>query len=399
MPQADPVPLRIAFVSHHDHRKRDAWSGTVHYMARALERQAREVVFLSPIRSPWEPLLEKGAEALRRLTRGRFVVSPHHTWVLSRAYGRRIEAGLRRLRPDLVVAPAASTELASLRTDVPVVYTSDATVRRILDYYPQFSNVLEGSIRRMEAMERAAIRTAALLTYPSPWAAESAVEHYGADPARIVRLSYGANLDTVPTAEEALGRRLALRRASDRCRLLFIGKEWERKGGPLAVEALRALRASGVDAELAVVGARPAGLEGEPGLRLEGFLSKSDPAQAKRFRDLLLESSFFFVPTRQECYGVVFCEAAAHGMPVVTTATGGTPGAVVEGESGFLLPPEAEGAAYAERIRAVFSDPDTYERQVRLARAAYDRELNWDAWARGVLEAALGKGLAGARSS
>ena len=74
------------------------------------------------------------------------------------------------------------------------------------------------------------------------------------------------------------------------------------------------------------------------------------------------------------------CEANAFGLPVIATATGGTPEVVKDGENGFLLPFTARGDAYAEIIKELFHDEQRYSTFVQSSRAAFDNRLNWDAW-------------------
>jgi glycogen(starch) synthase len=60
-------------------------------------------------------------------------------------------------------------------------------------------------------------------------------------------------------------------------------------------------------------------------------------------------SNLFAHPTLYEGSSLVTLEAMAHGLPVVASAAGGIPDKVVEGESGFLVPP-GDSAALAARI-------------------------------------------------
>src|SRR5436190_335365 len=82
--------------------------------------------------------------------------------------------------------------------------------------------------------------------------------------------------------------------------------------------------------------------------------------QRRQLEKLFETSDFLLLPTRSECYGMVFCEASAYGLPSITTDTGGISGAVKDGENGFMLPLSARGQEYAEAIAKVYLDDQLY---------------------------------------
>jgi glycosyltransferase involved in cell wall biosynthesis len=79
---------------------------------------------------------------------------------------------------------------------------------------------------------------------------------------------------------------------------------------------------------------------------------------------------------------MVFCEAAAFGLPVIATNTGGSGETVKEGVSGHLLSPEARGDQYAKLIKEIYSDKVRYDTLVHSARNRFEKYLNWDVWAK-----------------
>src|SRR5690606_24581714 len=93
-----------------------------------------------------------------------------------------------------------------------------------------------------------------------------------------------------------------------------------------------------------------------------------------------LDADFLILPTRCECYGIVFCEAAAHGLPSIAAATGGVPEVVREGINGHTLPLSAGAADYTALIRAVLDEPGRHDRLRRSSRDEFERRLNWDTW-------------------
>jgi glycosyltransferase involved in cell wall biosynthesis len=111
-------------------------------------------------------------------------------------------------------------------------------------------------------------------------------------------------------------------------------------------------------------------------------LDKNDPAQMTQLSNIYLESHLFLLPTRAEAAGIVFAEASAHGLPSISTHTGGVPTMVLDGVNGLTLPYEATGADYADAIEGVWRDQKAYRELVRSSRKRYDEALNWQAWGR-----------------
>ncbi|HLG93255.1 MAG TPA: glycosyltransferase family 4 protein [candidate division Zixibacteria bacterium] len=364
---------KIAFLTSGDPQSRRYWSGTPYHMARALEKHVGEVAFLGPVR-PKRALLGKLANRAARVFGKQYDYT--HSFFLAKAYARAFAQKLSGDNFDLMVAPAASTEIAFLKTETPILYTSDATFARMVDYQPGFSSLLKHSIRQGNFIEQKAVDKAALLVYPTDWAAQSAIQDYGADPAKVFVVPYGANLDGIPGREAVLQRK-----KSARCHLLFLGVNWERKGGPIAFETLLQLEKIGLPVELVVCGCTPPRSVYHKALTVIPFLDKNDPAQNERLSRLFLESDFLLLPTRCECYGVAFCEAAAFALPVITTDTGGVSGVVREGENGHLLPNEAGGAEYARLVAEIYRDEARYCELVRQGRKAFEERLSWDVWA------------------
>jgi glycosyltransferase involved in cell wall biosynthesis len=302
-----------------------------------------------------------------------------HSIVLSYLYGRLFRKAILNSGCDIVFAPVASLEIAYLRSPVPLIYMSDATFRAIENYYEAFIRMHPLSRWEGNRLETNAIARADALIYSNDWAARSAVNDYGVNPEKIHVIPFGANMDAIPSRED-----LRTGSTDGKCRLLFVSREWKRKGGPIAYETLLALRQRGVDAELTVVGCDPAISGAHPSLRVIPFLDKNIPEQKKFLADLYFDSDIFLLPTRAECSAIVFCEASAYGLPTVSTDTGGTATIIVEGVNGLLLPQEAGGEEYAELIARLWNDPVAFKKMRQTSRERYEAVLNWSAWAAGV---------------
>lgn len=375
------MDLHVAMVARDDPRAVGAWSGTPASMLAALEERVH-VSVVGPL-SSWPSRADR---ALARVARGAgraFVpgTSPLTTVLL----GREVSEWLDRLdpMPDVILAPAGAAWIGAYDGPVPVAYLSDATVERMLDYYPRFTGVTAAARARAQAIEETAIARADLLFYPTRWAGDSAVERYGADPDRVVIAPFGAN---VP--DELLAGIEPRVTGDGTLRMLLVGVDWELKGVPVAVEALRLLRSWGIDARLDVVGCTaPPGTPDAPGLVVHGFVDKSTADGVAELRRLYVEADVLVHPVLAEAYGIAMVEAAAFGTPAVARATGGVPEVVLHGETGLLMPEDGGAGELAALVRRLWEDDAERE---RLATAAQRRQrslLHWDVWADTAVEA------------
>ncbi|MCK5597672.1 MAG: glycosyltransferase family 4 protein [Candidatus Eisenbacteria sp.] len=367
--------MKIAFLTTCDPRDKLSWSGTIYHMSKALERHCDDVTNLGPVEPPLRNVLRVYGRLRGRLGGRRYLHD--RTVRLARACSRDVLRKLGTEHYDAIVATTSAIATAYLDTDIPIVYISDTTFALMEDYYPGFSDLTEASHREGNEIEARAILGASVLVYPSQWAARSAVDDYGADEDRVRIVALGANLDFVPDADRVLRQREG--RGSD-CTLLFIGVSWERKGGEIALEAAIRMNEAGVATKLIVCGCTPPDSAAHPCMQVEGFLDKRDERQSAELARLYDSADFFLLPTRSECYGIVFCEASAYGLPVITTDTGGVSGVVFDGKNGYALPPEARGDDYARVILELFRDRPRYAELRRTSRREFDETLNWDSW-------------------
>lgn len=367
--------LKIAFLTALDPKDRSccSWTATMYYMGQALEKHCGEVDYLGPIKTNERRVGNLIHKVSRLLFKKNFLYE--RSFFLARKHAQVAAERLVQVPFDVIVAPIGTTETAFLHTNIPIVLVKDATFALLHNYYDKFSNLWERSVREASLLEELGNRRASLLTFTSAWAANSAIQDHGADPCKVHVVPFGANFDSPPPIEV-----IEKRKQSDCCRLLFVGADWQRKGGDIAFETLLKLEEMGVQAELIVCGCTPLEKISHERMRVIPFLNKNNEKQRKELETLFETSDFLILPTRSDCVPTVLCEAAAYGLPVVTTNTGGIPDVVGDGENGFTLPLSARGAEYAEVIAQVYRDEQRYAELVRSSRAVFDNRLCWDAW-------------------
>jgi glycosyltransferase involved in cell wall biosynthesis len=371
--------LRIGLIHHLDARSVLSWSGIPFFMAQALNKNVGEVVFLGPDTSLLHSVTSKGISRLngawKRLTGNGLINGSSRS--RSRRAAKFYQRRLASEKCDIIFAPAASVEIAELRTKLPIVYTSDANWADLIAYVPEVRPALQSARIEGDLIEAAAINRADAVVYPSQWPVPTALGHYGAPASKIFTFPWGANLETAPDRAGALNHPL-----NGQINLLLVGVDWRRKGGAIAFECLTNLLDRGVDAQLTLCGCVPPSAFQHPKFRVIPFLSKHDPVERVRITELFQDAHFMLLPTRAEAFGIVICEAGAHGLPALVAETGGTGGPLRDGVNGYLMPYHASGQEYADKILSIIARPAEYRSLVISSRDHYEQHLNWDAWAR-----------------
>ena len=150
---------------------------------------------------------------------------------------------------------------------------------------------------------------------------------------------------------------------------LYIGRLSEEKGVLELAEAARGL-------PLVVVG------DGPLREQLPTALAAVPPAEVGAY---LERAAIVVCPSRREGYGVVAREAMAYARPVIATAVGGLPDAVVDGETGLLVPP-GDLAALRSALERLLGDADLRTRLGTNARRFAEERLGFETAATATIE-------------
>jgi len=197
--------------------------------------------------------------------------------------------------------------------------------------------------------------------------AELLVATYGRVSPPIHVIPNGVDVDRFrpPSDDERVKARADLGLEPDRTVAVFVGHEFERKGLPIAIEALGG--APGV--LLLVVGGSAEMIRGAEA-RARRLAVADRVVFAGQHPDpvpFLWASDVLVLPSAYEANALVVLEALACGLPVVSTRVGFAPDLVVDGDNGFLV--DRDAGALAERLRRLDGD-DLGEWRVRARRTA-----------------------------
>lgn len=189
----------------------------------------------------------------------------------------------------------------------------------------------------------------------------SVVQDYGVDPGKVECVYAGVNAAPSDTLPQNDGYRNQ--------EILFVGSDWERKGGPELVAAFKRVQRTYPKAHLTVVGCSPS-LDG-----VNGTVAGRVPLD--RLHEYYGRASIFCVPTRVEPFGIAFIEAMAHRLPVIATCLGAIPDFVQDGINGYLVPP-GDVDALAGRLCDALAAPERCKAWGEQGYRIMQERYNWD---------------------
>lgn len=250
----------------------------------------------------------------------------------------------------------------------------DCTQAQVFEHYSK-SVRSRSLIASALAREKAILIKAPAIFCMSQWVADSLVDEYKLDSSRIFVVPAGSNIcesqlkklipvpvPLEPTPQEPL-------------RLGFLGKEWQRKGGPFLLELADALQQRGIPTVIRAIGPDPAALPAHPALQPLGFINKQ--TDTARFVAELKTWHFGTLFSEAEAFGISNRECLRLGVPVLAHAVGGIASTLPDAGCGQLFAPHPGAAEVAEWIEERLTPYDGYL-SWRMALSARWQEFTWE---------------------
>jgi phosphatidylinositol alpha-1,6-mannosyltransferase len=209
---------------------------------------------------------------------------------------------------------------------------------------------------------------------------------------RMAQLHPGVDVQTfhpgVRTEPETLELRARLGLA-DRPTVVCVSRLVPRKGQDTLIRALPLIKKQIPDAALLIGSGGPYRAELEK-LAADTGVSRdvvfSGPVSWAELPRLYAAGDVFAMPCRTrrggldiEGLGIVYLEASALGLAVVGGDSGGAPDAVLEGETGYVVPGAGEQSVpqTARRVAELLADPAKADRMGKAGRDWVEREWQW----------------------
>jgi len=218
------------------------------------------------------------------------------------------------------------------------IYTDHTTKTNLL--YPHINpKQYIRSKRFIEKCETRMYEDATLIFTFGTLAASSLITHYEMPREKVIPVFSGSNVSQPSqfNSQKYFSKNI-----------LFVGVEWERKGGPTLLKAFRIILKSHPDASLTIVGCSPKNIR----MRNCNVIGKIPVEEISKYYD---SASMFCLPTVREPFGVAFVEAMNYRLPIIANNIGCIPDLVVNDYNGFLIDNDING--YISAIDKLLSNP------------------------------------------
>ncbi|MHC4396280.1 MAG: glycosyltransferase family 4 protein [Planctomycetota bacterium] len=215
-------------------------------------------------------------------------------------------------------------------------------------------------------VQKSIFDTCEIIFVNSNWVKNSIIEDYDFEPERIHVVGVGASVPArrLDCAEERNGHKI-----------LFIGRDWERKGGPMLLDAFLRVKKKMRDASLTIIGCSPRISASD--VNVLGQIDKSNEQGRQIFEDAFSKASVLCVPSLFEPFGICFLEAQLHEMPVITFMGEGRCDAIQDGKTGVLVK-DRSAKALTDVLLEVLTDPEKSARMGKSGREFIMQNFTWD---------------------
>lgn len=371
----DASILRLGFACYWRVPASATWSGTPWVLRSALSERIRLIDLGVRLPSTVETLLKLGHV---RLTSFGLSSVWEDSAVTDRILGRQLRFAARETRPDAVL------QIQDLAVFGEPYFTyQDLSYSALIHLHDQgfeleqFPGLSLRRLRAREERQREVYERATGVLVFSDWLKELLVRQ-GLDHRKAHRIHPGANVDRFagvddPRVSQSGGEQSALSDRSHPPRLLFVGRDFHRKGGDLVVEAFIRLKREFADsASLVVAGPRRWPMKRPPpqGVR---FLGDQSPAAV---HGLMRSADLFVMPSRFEAFGIVFAEALSAGVPCVARRSFAMPEIVRDGVNGALVETSSVTELVSAMVRVL--EDEALRNRVWEDRPLQRRYWSWD---------------------
>lgn len=327
-----PLHLGFACAWNRDGDRERTWSHTPMRLWDALERRSDVEILDVPIMLP--RLIDTiGRIGSMRLVHGR----PMSTWTMRPGYAKLAQEALSEAERTARTPDAILSIGEHGPTTHPLYIYQDHCYGHGLETYHEtgelphgWSGVAESVLQRRAEMQARTYASCAGVFTMSRWNADYLVRSGLVPASKVHAVHAGINVPVDPPTEEHFHQK----RSRDERTMLFVGREFHRKGGDLVLAAFeRAKQISARPLRLIVAGPKTWPM---PGVIPEHVEFVGDEPFLS-LREHMRTADVMVMPSRFEAFGIVFIESLAAGTPVIGRRSFAMPEMITHGHNGMMI--------------------------------------------------------------
>jgi glycosyltransferase involved in cell wall biosynthesis len=250
--------------------------------------------------------------------------------------------------------------LIDLMNKLPTVVTVDLTSQQ--RYRERTTPSFKWTYAPNFFLERKVFEAAAQVVTLSEWARQSVIEEYNIDEKKVKVIHSGININAIRPLDSSK------KGIQKRYKILFVGGDFERKGGQDILEVFSNVFSN--EAELHLV--THASIKcSNPNV----YIYNDVKAYTTKWLELYQQANVFVLPTYADPFPTVFMEAMAAGLPVIASRLSQIIEIVRHEETGFLVQP-GDRRELACRIRQLMENPILAREMGAKGRKVVERQFN-----------------------
>jgi glycosyltransferase involved in cell wall biosynthesis len=348
-------------------KKEHVYSGLAKYMFEAVEKKVTVASYLSTkLVRPWDVF--DGAADFSKITKyGRPCINFVWLWRKKTVdkLTRRFKAHLKNTRGFNTVLQAGAIVRVELDGVRHYCITDMTVAQGIEEKVFGLDKLKEPRISEAIEAQRSIFENCDSIFAASNWAKQSIVADYGIDQNRVFVTSLGASVSGDVDIDNK----------RPNFNILFMGRNWQVKGGPMAVEAFKRVNERIPKSTLTIIGCSPK--ISHPNVKVLGHLDKTYPRQMSTIADAFRNATVLCVPSAFDAFGFCYVEAQYYGVVPVTFAGQGRSESIRDGLTGVLVA-ERSPEALSEAILELLRNPDK-TREMSIAGYKFCRaHCTWD---------------------
>ena len=359
--------IRILGAAFGNSRNENTYSGVPKYLFSAIEKQAKIVAYLSTGQlRPWD-IIEGALDFSKIFKYGKPGFNVKWLWRRKTVdkLSARFKTHLAKINDFNVIFQMGTHVHLSLK-GIRHYCRTDMTVLQGIEAKQFGMDRIKGS-RISEAVEsqKMIFESCDGIFVNSNWTKQSIVDDYEVPTEKIHTIGAGASVSLDVDMEDKRPNH----------NILFVGRDWERKGGPLLLEVFKRVKKHIPSAKLTIIGCSP--VISESNVEVLGCLDKNNPNQKCIMDEAYLNATILCVPSLFDPFGMCWLEAQYCGVIPITFTGEGRSEAIKDGVTGILVK-ERSSEALSEIILDLFDNPGRIRKMSMTAYTFAKNNFSWD---------------------